>query len=399
MTKDEKIELILRRTVDIHNKETLLKKLNSGKKLIIKFGADPSRPDLHLGHTVPLRALKVLQELGHDIVFVIGDFTAMIGDPTGKSKTRPSLSFEETRKNGETYFKQVSKILDPKKIRIVYNSEWLGKMSFEDVIKLTGKYTVARILERDDFNNRFKNNIPIGIHEFLYPLMQGYDSVALHADIEVGGTDQTFNLLVGRELQKDYDQEPQDVMCFPLLVGLDGKEKMSKSLGNYIGIDESPEKMYEKAMRIPDDVILDYFKLTTDLDMKDAEKWLNDDILMAHRKYAEEIIRMYHGEKFISQAEERYNTVAKGGIPDDIEIFEIKETMLENGILLTDLLNLSNIVSSKSEGRRMIEQNGISVNGIKEKNINKLITLNDFSNDELIVQKGKKQFKKIVLIK
>lgn len=399
MTNDEKIELILRRTVDIHNKETLLKKLNSGKKLIVKFGADPSRPDLHLGHTVPLRALKVLQELGHDIVFVIGDFTAMIGDPSGKSKTRPSLSFEETRRNGETYFKQVSKILDPNKIRIVYNSEWLGKMSFEDVIKLTGKYIVARILERDDFKNRFNNNIPIGIHEFLYPLMQGYDSVALHADIEVGGTDQTFNLLVGRELQRDYDQEPQDVMCFPLLVGLDGKEKMSKSLGNYIGVDESPEKMYEKAMRIPDDVLLDYFKLTTDLDMKDVENMMIEDILLAHRKYAEEIIKMYHGEEFINQAEERYNTVAKGGIPENIEIFEIKESMLENGLLLTELLNLSNIVSSKSEGRRMIEQNGISVNGAKENDVNKLITTTDFNNDELIIQKGKKQFKKIVLIK
>ena len=398
MTKEEKIELILRRTVDIHNKETLLKKLNSGKKLIVKFGADPSRPDLHLGHTVPLRALKVLQELGHDIVFVIGDFTAMIGDPSGKSKTRPSLSFEETRRNGETYFKQVSKILDPNKIRIVYNSEWLGKMSFEDVIKLTGKYTVARILERDDFKNRFNNNIPIGIHEFLYPLMQGYDSVALHADIEVGGTDQTFNLLVGRELQRDYDQEPQDVMCFPLLVGLDGKEKMSKSLGNYIGVDESPEKMYEKAMRIPDDVLLDYFKLTTDLDMKDVEN-MSEDILLAHRKYAEEIIKMYHGEEFINQAEERYNTVAKGGIPENIEIFEIKESMLENGLLLNELLNLSKIVSSKSEGRRMIEQNGISVNGTKENDVNKLITTTDFNNDELIIKKGKKQFKKIVLIK
>lgn len=399
MTKDEKIELILRRTVDIHNKETLLKKLNSGKKLIVKFGADPSRPDLHLGHTVPLRALKVLQELGHDIVFVIGDFTAMIGDPSGKSKTRPSLSFEETRRNGETYFKQISKILDPDKIRIVYNSEWLGKMSFEDVIKLTGKYTVARILERDDFKNRFNNNIPIGIHEFLYPLMQGYDSVALHADIEVGGTDQTFNLLVGRELQRDYDQEPQDVMCFPLLVGLDGKEKMSKSLENYIGVDESPEKMYEKAMRIPDDVLLDYFKLTTDLDMKDVENMMNKDIILAHRKYAEEIIKMYHGEKFINQAEERYNTVAKGGIPDNIEIFEIKESMLENGLLLTELLNLSNIVSSKSEGRRMIEQNGISINGRKENDISKLMTITDFRDGELVIQKGKKEFKKIVLIK
>jgi tyrosine--tRNA ligase len=399
MTKDEKIELILRRTVDIHNKETLLKKLNSGKKLIVKFGADPSRPDLHLGHTVPLRALKVLQELGHDIVFVIGDFTAMIGDPSGKSKTRPSLSFEETRRNGETYFKQVSKILDPDKIRIVYNSEWLGKMSFEDVIKLTGKYTVARILERDDFKNRFNNNIPIGIHEFLYPLMQGYDSVALHADIEVGGTDQTFNLLVGRELQRDYNQEPQDVMCFPLLVGLDGKEKMSKSLENYIGVDESPEKMYEKAMRIPDDVLLDYFKLTTDLDMKDVENMMNKDIILAHRKYAEEIIKMYHGEKFINQAEERYNTVAKGGIPENIGIFEIKESMLENGLLLTELLNLSNIVSSKSEGRRMIEQNGISINGRKENDVSKLMTITDFRDGELVIQKGKKEFKKIVLTK
>lgn len=398
MTKDEKIELILRKTVDIHNKEALLKKLNSGKKLVVKFGADPSRPDLHLGHTVPLRALKILQELGHDIVFVIGDFTAMIGDPSGKSKTRPSLSFEETRKNGETYFKQVSKILDPKKIRIVYNSEWLGKMSFEDVIKLTGKYTVARILERDDFKNRFNNNIPIGIHEFLYPLMQGYDSVALHADIEIGGIDQTFNLLVGRELQRDYGQEPQDVMCFPLLVGLDGKEKMSKSLGNYIGVDESPEKMYEKAMRIPDEVLLDYFKLTTDLNMKDVENWMNDDILMAHRKYAEEIIKMYHGEEFIRQAEERYNTVASGGIPNNIEIFEMNATTLENGIPLTELLSLSNIVSSKSEGRRMIEQNGISVNGIKEKDTNKIVRFNDFVNNELVIQKGKKVFKKIKLI-
>ena len=398
MVKDEKIELILRKTVDIHNKETLLKKLNSGKKLVVKFGADPSRPDLHLGHTVPLRALKILQELGHDIVFVIGDFTAMIGDPSGKSKTRPSLSFEETRKNGETYFKQVSKILDPKKIKIMYNSEWLAKMSFEDVIKLTGKYTVARILERDDFKNRFNNNIPIGIHEFLYPLMQGYDSVALHADIEIGGTDQTFNLLVGRELQRDYGQEPQDVMCFPLLVGLDGKEKMSKSLGNYIGVDESPEKMYEKAMRIPDEVLLDYFKLTTDLNMKDVENWMNDDILMAHRKYAEEIIKMYHGEEFIRQAEERYNTVANGGIPNNIEIFEMNATTLENGIPLTELLSLSNIVSSKSEGRRMIEQNGISVNGIKEKDTNKIVRFNDFVNNELVIQKGKKVFKKIKLI-
>lgn len=397
MNKNEQIDLILRRTVEVHNKETLLEKLNSGKKLVVKFGADPSKPDLHLGHTVPLRALRILQELGHEIVFVIGDFTAMIGDPSGKSKTRPSLSFEETRKNGETYFKQVSKILDPNKIKIAYNSEWLSKMSFEDVIKLTSKYTVARILERDDFNNRFKNNIPIGIHEFLYPLMQGYDSVALNADIEIGGTDQTFNLLVGRELQRDYGQTPQDVMCFPLLVGLDGKEKMSKSLGNYIGVDDKPEIMYEKAMRIPDDVLLDYFKLTTDLNLEDVKTIIKKDVVEAHRVYAREIIKMYHGEEFIKQAEERYKTVAKGGIPKNIEEIEIDGSIIDKGILLTDLLVVSKIVSSKSEGRRMIQQNGISINGNRENNLERVITIDDFEKNGLIIQKGKKQFKKVVI--
>ena len=363
--------------------------------MVVKFGADPSRPDLHLGHTVPLRALKILQELGHEIVFVIGDFTAMIGDPSGKSKTRPSLSFDETRKNGETYFKQVAKILDPNKIRIVYNSEWLGKMNFEDVIKLCGKYTVARILERDDFSNRFKNNVPIGIHEFLYPLMQGYDSVALQADIEIGGTDQTFNLLVGRELQKDYGQESQDVMCFPLLVGTDGKEKMSKSLGNYIGVDEAPEVMYEKAMRIPDDVLFDYFRLTTDLDLNKVSDLMKKDVVEAHKLYAREIIKMYHNEDAIKNAEERYSTVAGGGVPQNLETICIEKSRIENGIVLIDLLVESGIVPSKSEGRRMIQQKGISVNGNKEEDINKIIYYNDFVNEELIIQKGKKCFKKI----
>ena len=398
MNKKEKIDLVLRRTVEVYNKDTLLEKLNSGRKLVVKLGADPSRPDLHLGHTVPLRALKILQELGHEIVFVIGDFTAMIGDPSGRSKTRPALSFEETKKNGETYFKQVSKILDPSKIRIVYNSEWLGKMTFEDVVKLCGKYTVARILERDDFSTRFKNNIPIGIHEFLYPLMQGYDSVALHADIEIGGTDQTFNLLVGRELQKDYGQEPQDVMCFPLLVGIDGKEKMSKSLGNYIGIDESPEIMFEKSMRIPDDVLFDYFRLTTDMDLDKVKVEMKKNIVEAHKIYAREIIRMYHGEEFIEYAEERYATVAKGGVPENIDVYELNKSSIDNGILITDLLVKSGIVPSKSEGKRMIEQNGISINGIKETNSSKMITINDFVDNEIIIQKGKKSFKKVVLV-
>ena len=398
MNKKEKIDLILRRTVEVYNKESLLKKLNGEKKLVVKFGADPSRPDLHLGHTVPLRALKILQELGHEIVFVIGDFTAMIGDPSGKSKTRPSLSFDETRKNGETYFKQVAKILDPTKIRIVYNSEWLGKMNFEDVIKLCGKYTVARILERDDFSNRFKNNVPIGIHEFLYPLMQGYDSVALQADIEIGGTDQTFNLLVGRELQKDYGQESQDVMCFPLLVGTDGKEKMSKSLGNYIGVDEAPEVMYEKAMRIPDDVLFDYFRLTTDLDLNEVSDLMKKDVVEAHKLYAREIIKMYHSEDAIKNAEERYSTVAGGGVPQNLETICIEQNKIDKGILLTDLLVESGIVPSKSEGRRMIQQKGISVNGNKEEDVNKVINCEDFINNELIIQKGKKVFKKIKVI-
>lgn len=397
MTKEEKIELIIRKGVKIFNEESLREKLNSGKKLIVKFGADPSRPDLHLGHTVSLRLLKDLQDLGHEIVFVIGDFTAMIGDPTGRSKTRPALTFEETRKSGETYFNQVTKILDKDKTRIVYNSQWLSKMDFNDVLKLAGKYTVARILERDDFANRFKNNIPIGIHEFMYPLMQGYDSVALKADLEVGGTDQTFNLLVGRELQKDYGQEMQDVIVLPLLVGLDGKEKMSKSLDNYIGIDEPANVMYEKAMRIPDDVLFDYFKLTTDISLDEIEKLINDDIVKAHKRYAEEIIKMYHGIEYIKDAEERYNTIAKGSIPIDIPSFEIDLNIVNNGILLTDLLVVTNMLSSKSEARRMIEQNGISINGIKEVDITKVITINDFLNDNLIIRKGKNKFMKVII--
>ena len=397
MKKEEQIELILRKCLQVYNEDSLKAKLNSGKKLVVKFGADPSRPDLHLGHTVPLRLLKNLQDLGHEIVFVIGDFTAMIGDPSGKSKTRPALSFEETRKSGETYFKQVTKILDPSKTKIVYNSEWLGKMSFEDVVKLTSKYTVARILERDDFKNRFTNNVPIGIHEFLYPLMQGYDSVALHADIEIGGTDQTFNLLVGRELQKDYGEESQDVIILPLLVGLDGKEKMSKSLDNYIGIDESPETMYEKAMKIPDNILFDYFKLTTDVDLKVVKSLIDEDIIKAHQEYAKTIISLYHGEEYIKEAENRYKKIASGSIPENIQEIKFEKSIFAAGISLIELLVISKILVSKSEAKRMIEQNGISLNGNKETDTTKMITLNDFSKEKLIIQKGKRDFYKIVI--
>ena len=383
------LELIKRKSVQIFSEDELEKKLKSGKKLIIKFGADPSRPDLHLGHTVPLRVLKTFQDLGHEVVFVIGDFTAMIGDPTGKSKTRPALTFEETRKSAETYLKQVTKILDKEKTRIEYNSKWLSKMNFEDIIKLSSKYTVARIMERDDFKNRFENNLPLSMHELLYPLMQGYDSVALNADIEIGGTDQTFNLLVGRELQKDYEQESQVVITFPLLVGLDGKEKMSKSLGNYIGIDELPEIMYEKAMKIPDEVLIEYFKLTTDFDMEVAKKWIDEDIVEAHKKYATEIIKMYHGEKFIKQAEEKYKIVANGGIPSNIKDIKLSDDIQK--ISICDLLVKVEFAKSKGEAKRMIQGKGVKINSELIEDINKVIDL----NEEVILQFGKNKFIKI----
>ena len=384
----DNLELIKRRAVQIFSEEDLDKKMKSGKKLVIKLGADPSRPDLHLGHTVVLRALKKFQELGHEVVFVIGDYTAMIGDPSGKSKTRPALTYEQTRKSGETYFKQVTKILDKEKTKVRYNSEWLSEMNFGDVISLASKYTVARILERDDFKNRYENNLPLSMHELLYPLMQGYDSVALNADIEIGGTDQTFNLLVGRELQRDYDQEPQTVMTFPLLVGLDGKEKMSKSLGNYIGIDEAPEVMYEKAMKIPDDVLFDYFKLTTDMDLNEAKELIGKDVVEAHRVYAREIIRLYHGEEAIKEAEERYKQVAKGGIPEDIKEVKIEE----KEIVITDLLVKVGFASSKGEAKRMITGRGVKLNGETVEDI----ALTVKTQEPVILQFGKNKFVKVI---
>lgn len=394
---NNQIELILEKAENVYNKETLLKKIENGKKLKIKLGADPSRPDLHLGHTVVLRALKQFQDMGHEVIFVIGDFTAMIGDPSGKSKTRPALTFEETRKSGESYFNQVTKILDPAKTKVVYNSEWLGKMNFSDILKLSSKYTVARILERDDFSKRFKSNTPIGIHEFLYPLMQGYDSVALEADVEIGGTDQVFNLLVGRELQRDYGQEPQDVLTFPLLVGLDGKNKMSKSLDNYIGLSDSPEVMYEKAMQIPDDVLIDYFRLTTDLVKEEIDKIMAGDIIEAHRIYAKEIIKMYHGEEFIKNAEERYQTVANGGIPLNVEEIKLDRGKIKDNYDILSLLVDIKLLSSKSEARRLVEQNGIKFNGKKMSDVKYILSEDDFINNELVIQKGKKQFIKLIL--
>ena len=386
----EGLDLIKRKADQIISEEDLEQKLKSGKKLTIKLGADPSRPDLHLGHTVVLRALQTFQKMGHEVVFIIGDYTAMIGDPTGKSKTRPALTYEQAHNAGESYFKQVTKILDPEKTRIVYNSEWLSKLDLKDVLGLASKYTVARMLERDDFKKRYENNQPLSMHEMFYPLMQGYDSVALNADIEIGGTDQTFNLIVGRELQKNYDQDPQVVITFPLLVGLDGKEKMSKSLDNYIGIDEPAEKMYEKAMKIPDEVLFDYFKLTTDIDLTEAQNIIKEDIIKAHKVYAEEIIKMYHGEEFISSAEERYNKVAKGGIPENIKEVNLSNESQE--MKLCDILTKVGFASSKSEARRMIQGNGVKVNSEVINDINANIDL----KGEVIVQFGKNKFIKVV---
>lgn len=382
------LEMIKRKAIQIFNQEDLESKINSGKKLTIKFGADPSRPDLHIGHSVLLRVLKTFQDMGHKIVFVIGDFTAMIGDPSGKSKTRPALTFEETRKSAETYLEQVTKILDKEKTEIVFNSEWLSKMTFEDVIKLSSKYTVARIMERGDFKNRYENNLPLSMHELLYPLMQGYDSVAINADIEIGGTDQTFNLLVGRELQKDYGQESQVVMTFPLLVGLDGKEKMSKSLENYIGLNDSPFEKFEKSMKIPDTILRQYFELATDLPTDEIDIIMNKDIREAHMFFAKELLKMYDDVDEFENIKERYLKIAKGNIPEDIETINISE----NEMNICDLLVKIDFANSKGEAKRMIQGNGIKINSNLETDINKILKI----EKDLVVQFGRNKFKKII---
>ena len=383
----EKINIIKRKAIQIFSEEDLDKKLKNGKKLTIKFGADPSRPDLHIGHSVPLRILKTFQDMGHKIVFVIGDFTAMIGDPSGKNKKRPALTFEETRKSAQTYLEQVTKILDKDKTEIVFNSEWLSQMNFEDIIKLSSKYTVARIMERDDFKNRFENNLPLSMHELLYPLMQGYDSVAINADIEIGGTDQTFNLLVGRELQKDYNQEPQTVMTFPLLVGIDGKEKMSKSLGNYIGLNDSPFDKFEKSMKIPDNVLKQYFELVTDLETSEIEDIMSKDIREAHIKFAKELIKMYNPTTDFNSIKERYLKIANGGIPTDINEVIIGESKIN----ICDLLLKIGFSSSKSEAKRMIQGKGVKVDSKVIEDINEIIEI----EKEKVIQFGKNKFLKI----
>lgn len=384
----DKINLIKNTAVQIFSEEGLMERLKSGKTLKIKLGADPSRPDLHLGHSVVLRKLKLFQELGHEVYFVIGDFTGMIGDPSGKNKTRPQLTLEQTRSSGETYFKQVTKILDPTKTYITYNSQWLNKMSFQDIINLASKYTLSRIMERDDFKSRLSNNKPIGIHEILYPLIQGYDSVALNADIEVGGTDQTFNLLVGRYLQSSYGQIPQEVITFPLLEGLDGKEKMSKSLDNYIGIDEPANTIFEKCMKIPDELLLKYFTLTTESEKEIVEKLINDDIRNAHFEYARKIVTMYYDENTALEAEKSYIAVSKGSVPSSVPVFYSQN--LESSIC--DLLKLVGFATSNSEARRHILGRGIKLDGNTIEDPSLQVTL----NSPIVLKFGKNKFAKVI---
>lgn len=386
---DEFIDELQRTAVDIYGLDDLKERMYNGETLTIKFGADPSRPDLHLGHTVPLRMLKKFQDLGHNVIFLIGDFTAMIGDPSGRSKTRPALTFEETRRNSETYYKQVGKVLDITKAKVQFNSEWLSKMSFKDVLELGGKYTLARLLERDDFALRYRDNVPIGIHELFYPLMQGYDSVVMHADVEIGGTDQTFNVLVGRELQKDYGQRQQVVITFPLLPGLDGVNKMSKSLDNYIGIDEDPGKTFERCMKVPDNLMGQYLKLTTDLKPSEYADLLASDIRKAHFLYAKTIVTMYHGAEKAKEAEERYNTVASGAVPQDVKTVVVTE----KAISPVNMLLYAKFADSSSNARKLIQNKGVKINGVV---VTDALTPVEIT-DDLVISKGKANFAKFIV--
>lgn len=391
---NEQIKIIMKGVDEIIGlnslKEKLIKSNENNKPLIVKLGLDPSAPDIHLGHTVVLRKMKQLQDLGHKVIIIIGDFTGKIGDPTGKAKGRKALTTEQVLENAKTYEEQIFKVLDKDKTEVRFNSEWLSKLSFEETIKLASTMTVARMLEREEFKKRYENQVPISIHEFFYPLMQGYDSVSIQADIELGGTDQRFNVLMGRMLQKEYDQDPQTTIFMPLLEGLDGKEKMSKSLGNYIGIDEKAEAMYEKAMVIPDELIIKYFNLVTDIHPDDIKKIENDlknekinprDIKM---QLAKEIVRLYHGENEAEKAEERFKLVfQKGQIPKDIDTVIIEDDHLDIG----EILVLNGFVKSKNELRRLVSQGGIKINNDKVDNLSDVKIEN-----ELIIQIGKKRF-------
>ncbi len=399
-TLNEQLDHIKRGTAEIIPEEELARKIERAIKekapLKVKLGCDPSRPDLHLGHSVVLRKLRQFQDLGHTAILIVGDFTGMIGDPSGRNKARPSMTLEETRLNGESYFQQASRILSKDNLKIVYNSEWLGKMSFEDVIKLASKYTVARMLERDDFEKRFQTQEPISVHEFLYPLAQAMDSVAIKADIELGGTDQKFNLLVGRDIQREYGLEPQVILTMPLLVGTDGVEKMSKSLGNYIAITDTADEMYGKTLSIPDNLIYDYFVLTTNVperDLTDLKSQIENKSVNPRdlkRRLAREIVSLYHSREAAAQAEENFDKVfIRKEVPDEIE-----EVVLTNdGGQLTVFQLLVSIGAAKSNGeaRRLVNQGGVMIDGAKVADPNTPVN----PDAPFILKVGKRKFYKI----
>ena len=397
---NEQMDLIKRGASEIIPEEDLVRKLErsiaTGKPLRVKLGCDPSRPDLHLGHSVVLRKLRQFQDLGHQAILIIGDFTGMIGDPSGRSKTRPSLTIEETRLHGQSYFEQATKILSTKHVRMEYNSEWLGKMSFADVIKLASKYTVARMLERDDFTERYRAGEPISVHEFLYPLAQAMDSVAIEADVELGGTDQKFNLLVGRDIQREYGLEPQVILTTPLLVGTDGVEKMSKSSENYIGINEPSREIYGKTLRIPDNLIYTYFELATDVpnsELADIRRQLDDSSVNPRdlkRKLARTLVTMYQNHDEAVRAEAEFDKIfIEKDVPDKVEEYKLVSGDSES--TLVSLLTVTGLASSKTEARRLIEQGGVSIDGERVTDLNAGIPGRGF-----ILKVGKRRFLKVV---
>lgn len=395
------MDIIRRGTAEIIPEEALVQKIEHSLKtqipLRVKLGCDPSKPDLHLGHSVVLRKLRHFQDIGHQAILIVGDFTGMIGDPSGRNKTRPTLTLEETRKNGQSYFEQAMKILSTKKVQMLYNSEWLGKMSFADVISLASKYTVARMLERDEFEKRFKAQEPISVHEFLYPLAQAMDSVAVAADVELGGTDQKFNLLVGRDIQREYGLQPQVALTLPILPGTDGVEKMSKSLDNYIGINEPPKEIFGKTLSIPDSLIYDYFVLATDVgltELGEIRSLLSNPKTNPRdvkRRLARTLVAMYHSEEAAQSAQEEFDRIfVKKDVPDEIPEATIQTENGSVGIL--KLLTDTKLVASNGEARRMIEQGGVSIDGMRIDSDKAVVTI----RDGVIVKVGKRKFLKVI---
>jgi tyrosyl-tRNA synthetase len=390
------IEIIRRGAEELIVEAELAKKLATGRKLRIKLGLDPTAPDLHLGHTVVINKLRHFQELGHQVQFLIGDFTGMIGDPTGKNQTRPPLSREEILKNAQSYRDQVFKILDPGKTQILFNSEWSDKLGAEGMIRLASRYTLARLLERDDFSKRFRSNQPIAVHELLYPLMQGYDSVAMKADVELGGTDQKFNLLVGRELQKDFGQEPQCVLTMPLLEGLDGREKMSKSLGNYVGIAEPPQEVFGKLMSISDELMWRYIELLSFESTGTIRKWREEVAAGGNPRdvkvrFAGEIVARFHGRNAADAAHAEFEQRFRHGVlPEDMPEVNVSAA---GAVTFAQLLKLAGLVESTSEANRLIEQGGVRVDGDRLSDR----ALKAERGKSYVVQAGKRKFARVKL--